>query len=146
MRTQGTPPRQAYNAQTSVNENQIILAAEITIDAPLTVEPAKSTSRQRHAISSPIRSPVNAAVKYSAPSCWVAAARTSAQISSGPNTSMSPLTRWRCFSTRPSGCAARPNAVADYQALSSAAAGARTQDLRIKSPLLYQLSYGGSCL
>ena len=34
MRTQGTPPRQAYNAQTAVNENQIIVAAEITIDAP----------------------------------------------------------------------------------------------------------------
>ena len=34
MRTQGTPPRQAYNAQTTVNENQIILAAEITVDAP----------------------------------------------------------------------------------------------------------------
>jgi hypothetical protein len=34
MRTQGTPPRQAYNAQTAVNENQIILAAEITVDAP----------------------------------------------------------------------------------------------------------------
>src|SRR5205823_5932723 len=33
MRTQGTPPRQAYNAQTSVNEQQIILAAEITVDA-----------------------------------------------------------------------------------------------------------------
>jgi hypothetical protein len=34
MRTQGTPPRQAYNAQTSVNEQQVILAAEITVDAP----------------------------------------------------------------------------------------------------------------
>ena len=34
MRTQGTPPRQAYNAQTAVNDRQIILAAEITIDAP----------------------------------------------------------------------------------------------------------------
>jgi hypothetical protein len=34
MRTQGTPPRQAYNAQTAVNENQIIVAAEITVDAP----------------------------------------------------------------------------------------------------------------
>jgi hypothetical protein len=34
MRTQGTPPRQAYNAQTAVNDKQIILAAEITIDAP----------------------------------------------------------------------------------------------------------------
>jgi transposase len=34
MRTQGTPPRQAYNAQTTVNDRQIILAAEITVDAP----------------------------------------------------------------------------------------------------------------
>ena len=34
MRTQGTPPRQAYNAQTAVNDQQIILAAEITLDAP----------------------------------------------------------------------------------------------------------------
>jgi transposase len=34
MRTQGTPPRQAYNAQTAVNDKQIILAAEISIDAP----------------------------------------------------------------------------------------------------------------
>jgi transposase len=34
MRAQGTPPRQAYNAQTAVNDRQIILAAEITIDAP----------------------------------------------------------------------------------------------------------------
>ena len=34
MRTQGTPPRQAYNAQAAVNDQQIILAAEITIDAP----------------------------------------------------------------------------------------------------------------
>jgi transposase len=33
MRTQGTPPRQAYNAQTAVNDQQIILAAEITVDA-----------------------------------------------------------------------------------------------------------------
>lgn len=32
-RTQGTPPRQAYNAQTAVNEDQIILAAEVTVDA-----------------------------------------------------------------------------------------------------------------
>jgi hypothetical protein len=30
------------------------------------------------------------------------------------------------------------------QLLRSAAAGIRTQDPRIKSPLLYQLSYGGS--
>jgi hypothetical protein len=34
MRTQGTPPRQAYNAQTAVNDRQIILAAEVNIDAP----------------------------------------------------------------------------------------------------------------
>jgi transposase len=34
MRTQGTPPRQAYNAQTTVNDRQVILAAEITVDAP----------------------------------------------------------------------------------------------------------------
>jgi hypothetical protein len=33
MRTQGTPPRQAYNSQTAVNDRQIILAAEITVDA-----------------------------------------------------------------------------------------------------------------
>ena len=33
MRTQGTPPRQAYNAQTAVNERQIILAAEVTVPA-----------------------------------------------------------------------------------------------------------------
>ena len=34
MRTQGTPPRQAYNAQATVNDQQVILAAEITIAAP----------------------------------------------------------------------------------------------------------------
>ena len=34
MRTQGTPPRQAYNAQAAVNEQQVILAAEITNAAP----------------------------------------------------------------------------------------------------------------
>ena len=33
MRTQGTPPRQAYNAQAAVNDRQIILAAEVTVDA-----------------------------------------------------------------------------------------------------------------
>jgi Transposase DDE domain len=33
MRTQGMPPRQAYNAQATVNERQIILAAEIAIEA-----------------------------------------------------------------------------------------------------------------
>jgi hypothetical protein len=34
MRTQGTPPRQAYSAQTAFNDRQIILATEITVDAP----------------------------------------------------------------------------------------------------------------
>ena len=34
MRTQGTPPRQAYNAQAAVNDQQVILAAEISIAAP----------------------------------------------------------------------------------------------------------------
>jgi transposase len=34
MRTQGTPPRQAYNAQAAVNDKQIVLAAEVSISAP----------------------------------------------------------------------------------------------------------------
>jgi transposase len=34
MRTAGTPPRQAYNAQAAVNDRQVILAAEITNAAP----------------------------------------------------------------------------------------------------------------
>jgi hypothetical protein len=34
VRTQGTPPRRAYNAQTTVNDRQIILAAQVTVDAP----------------------------------------------------------------------------------------------------------------
>jgi hypothetical protein len=34
MRTQGTPPRQAYNAQAVVNDQEVILAAEITNAAP----------------------------------------------------------------------------------------------------------------
>lgn len=33
MRTQGTPPRQAYNAQAAVNDRQIILAAEVSVNA-----------------------------------------------------------------------------------------------------------------
>jgi hypothetical protein len=56
MRTQGTPPRQAYNAQTAVNEEQIILAAEITVDAPDFghLEPMLDTTLQhltRHGVS-----------------------------------------------------------------------------------------------
>jgi hypothetical protein len=49
----------------------------------------KSTSRQRSAISSPLRRPVNAAVRKIAASCSLAAARTSAHTSSGLKTSMS---------------------------------------------------------
>jgi transposase len=33
MRTQGTPPRQAYNAQAAVNDRQIMLAAEVSVSA-----------------------------------------------------------------------------------------------------------------
>jgi transposase len=56
MRTQGTPPRQAYNAQTAVNDKQIILAAEITVDAPDFghLEPMLDTTLshlQRHGVS-----------------------------------------------------------------------------------------------
>jgi hypothetical protein len=34
MRSKGLPHRQAYNVQTAVNDRQIILAAEISLDAP----------------------------------------------------------------------------------------------------------------
>jgi hypothetical protein len=34
MRTQGQPPLQGYNAQLAVNERQVIVAAEVTTDAP----------------------------------------------------------------------------------------------------------------
>ena len=34
VRTKGQPARQGYNAQAAVSENQIIIAAEITVDSP----------------------------------------------------------------------------------------------------------------
>ncbi len=46
-----------------------------------------------------MRRPVNAAVRKVAESCSDAAARTSAQTSSGENTSISPLRRSGNFST-----------------------------------------------
>jgi len=57
------------------------------------VAPAKSTSRQCSASSSPRRRPVNAAVRKIAPSSSSAAVRTSARTSSGEKTWMSPLER-----------------------------------------------------
>lgn len=58
MRTHGMPPRQAYNAQAAVNEQQIILAAEITVDAPDFghLEPmvvATIANLDRHGVSDP---------------------------------------------------------------------------------------------
>ena len=58
MRTQGMPPRQAYNAQAAVNDQQIILAAEITIDAPDFghLEPMLNTTLthlKRHGVTEP---------------------------------------------------------------------------------------------
>jgi transposase len=56
MRTQGTPPRQADNAQTAVIDRQIIVAAEITVDAADFghLEPMLETTLatlERHAVS-----------------------------------------------------------------------------------------------
>jgi transposase len=34
MRTKGSPPHQSYNCQSAVNEQQIVIAAEVTIDPP----------------------------------------------------------------------------------------------------------------
>jgi len=56
MRTQGTPARQAYNAQAAVNDQQVVLAAEVTVDSPDFghLEPtlnATLTHLQRHGVS-----------------------------------------------------------------------------------------------
>jgi hypothetical protein len=34
VRTHGQPPLQGYNAQAAVNEHQVVVAAEITVDSP----------------------------------------------------------------------------------------------------------------
>ena len=69
---------------------------------------AKSTSRQRSANSSPGRRPVNAAVRKIAASCSEAAARTSAQTSSGENTWISPLRESAGLSTPAAALPGRP--------------------------------------
>jgi hypothetical protein len=56
MRTQGTPPRQAYNAQIAVNARQIILAAEVSNDAAdfghlLPMFQTTRRSLERHGVS-----------------------------------------------------------------------------------------------
>jgi len=52
VRTQGQPAKQGYNAQLAVNEHQIIVAAEITVDSPdfghlepMSTRPPASSSR-----------------------------------------------------------------------------------------------------
>ena len=34
VRTHGQPPLQGYNAQAAVNEHQVVVAAEITVESP----------------------------------------------------------------------------------------------------------------
>ena len=58
MRTQGMPPRQAYNAQAAVNDQQVILAAEIVLEAADFGQLAPMFNRtlenlQRHGVSDP---------------------------------------------------------------------------------------------
>ena len=53
VRTHGQPPRQGYNAQLAVNDQQLIVAAEITIDSPDFghLEPmVKASRRELHAV------------------------------------------------------------------------------------------------
>ena len=56
MRSKGLPHRQAYNVQTAVTEQQIILAAEIALEAPDFghLEPmldSRARSPRRHGVS-----------------------------------------------------------------------------------------------
>ena len=58
MRTQGMPPRQAYNAQAAVNDQQVILAAEIVLEAADFGQLAPMFNRtienlKRHGVSEP---------------------------------------------------------------------------------------------
>ncbi|MCA1701704.1 MAG: transposase [Actinobacteria bacterium] len=58
VRTHGQPPLQGYNAQAAVNEQQIIIAAEITVDSPDFghLEPMVTATRrelQRHGLTDP---------------------------------------------------------------------------------------------
>ena len=58
VRTHGQPPLQGYNAQAAVNEHQIVLAAEITVDSPDFghLEPMVTATRRelhRHGLADP---------------------------------------------------------------------------------------------
>ena len=57
-RTQGTPPRQAYNAQAAVNDRQVILAAEISISTRPLVGGSESWGEgRRPAVSRSVMAP-----------------------------------------------------------------------------------------
>jgi hypothetical protein len=47
VRTTGQPAVQGYNAQAAVNENQIVIAAEVTVDAPDLRSPRADGRRDR---------------------------------------------------------------------------------------------------
>ena len=58
VRTHGQPPLQAYNAQAAVNEHQIVVAAELTVDSPDFghLEPMVNSTRRelhRHGLDDP---------------------------------------------------------------------------------------------
>jgi transposase len=68
VRTQGQPARQGYNVQAAVNEQQIIIAAEVTIDSPDFghLEPmVDATQRELEAIG--VSSPETVVAD---PGCW----------------------------------------------------------------------------
>jgi hypothetical protein len=97
MRTQGTPARQAYNAQAAVNDQQIVLAAEITVDSPDFghLEPTLDRTLghlQHHGITE-------------LPEVVVADAGTGTRVRSR----RSPSVGWRCWSHPKAECA-RANA------------------------------------
>jgi hypothetical protein len=84
MRTQGQPPKQGYNAQAAVNENQIIVAAEITVDSP---------------DFGHLESMVDATL-----ASWRTPASASHPRRSSPTPAAGTSSRWRTSSTRASRC------------------------------------------